>query len=215
VRGSRRSFATRPGGTLPTPLGARPAPIRKNGGALNSNPSASRGLWRIPNSVGWSGSLAGAASPMEVLLSSTHLPGGAPTTVPDLSGAKPRRTFRPQPARGPVEACPIRRTAQGRGRINRKASLHEVKPGPPSRSLAARACPRDRRPAPDDWRPLREAIARGPSNATSATFAFAKPPWTHRNAAKRTEKLASPTLSRTVVNLKKFLPGCNEKSKYS
>ena len=63
MRGSRRSFATRPGGTLPTPLGARPAPIRKNGGALNSNPSASRGLWRIPNSVGWTGSLAGARKP--------------------------------------------------------------------------------------------------------------------------------------------------------
>ena len=141
MRGSRRSFATRPGGTLPTPLGARPAPIRKNGGALIPTRRRRADSGESLNSVGWSGSLAGAASPMEVLPSSTHPPGGAPTTAPDRSGAKPRRTFRPQLARRLAEAYLIRRTAQGRGRINRKASLHEVKPGPPSRPLAARDKP--------------------------------------------------------------------------
>ena len=68
MRGSRRSFATRPSGTLPTPLGARPAPIRKNGGTLIPTRRRRADSGESLNSVGWSGSLAGAASPMEVLL---------------------------------------------------------------------------------------------------------------------------------------------------
>jgi len=160
VRGSRRSFATRPRRSAPDASRSRLAPIRKNGGAVSQPVGVARTLAN-PQLLRLVGSLARALTLWESCLFSTHPPGGAPTVAPDRSRAEPKRTFRPQPARRLAEACPIRRTAQGRGRINRKASLREMKPGPPSRPLAARGCPRDRRPAPDDWRPLREAIARG------------------------------------------------------
>jgi hypothetical protein len=105
--------------------------------------------------------------------------------------------------------CAGRRADRPEGESSRK------KPGPPSRLLAARACPRARRTTPDDWRPLREAIARGLSHVTLVIFAFAKPPWMYRSPAKGTKEPDSPTLSRTVANLKKFLSTCNEKNKYS
>jgi hypothetical protein len=111
---------------------------------------------------------------MEVLLPSTRPPGGAPTTAPDRSGAKPKRTFRPQPAPKsrpkPVRSAALRR--EEGGSTGRQVFAKEAWPPIPT---ACRACPRERRPAPDDWRPLREAIARGLSLTTSATFALAKP----------------------------------------
>src|SRR5262249_57087223 len=78
---------------------------------------------------------------MEVLLPSTRPPGGAPTTAPDRSGAKPRRTFGPQPAPKsrpkPVRSAALRR--EEGGSTGRQVFAKEA--WPPFRPLAARGVP--------------------------------------------------------------------------
>jgi hypothetical protein len=129
VRGSRRSFATRPLGIAPDASRSRRLRYDKAAGPFPI-PSASEGSARIPNSSAWSGSLAGALTLWKSCSSLNQPAGGAPTTSPDRSRGKPKRTFRRDDLStglppGPTAACPIRRPAQGRERIDRKAGLDE------------------------------------------------------------------------------------------
>ena len=94
--------------------------------------------------------------------------------------------------------CAGKRADRPEGKSSRKT------PDPPPRPFTGRANPHGRRPTPDDWRPLREAIARGLHKATPATSALAEFPWMHRSPAKRTEVLSNPTLSRTIVSLREL-----------
>ena len=141
--------------------------------------------------------------------------GGAPTHTPDRSGTEPKRTFRstvgPKALPSPVRSAALRR--EEGGSTGRQVVTKDARP--PYRPFTARANPHGRRPAPDDWRPLREAIARGLHEATSAILALAKPPWMHRSPTKGTEALDNPTLTRTIVTLKELGYARNKKVKYS
>jgi len=102
---------------------SRQAPARTSGGTVY--PTRRSGLWRIPNSVGWIGSLAGALAPWKICLfqpTRRRRPDSHPGSLRD--GAQTHLSANKRPEGQPV-ACPIRRTAQGRGRIDRKASRHE------------------------------------------------------------------------------------------
>ena len=102
---------------------SRQAPARTSGGTLY--PTRRSGLWRIPNSVGWIGSLAGALAPWKICFfqpTRRRRPDSHPGSLRD--GAQTHLSANKRPEGQPV-ACPIRRTAQGRGRIDRKASRHE------------------------------------------------------------------------------------------
>ena len=189
---------------------SRQAPARTSGGTFY--PTRRSGLWRIPNSVGWIGSLAGALAPWKICLfqpTRRRRPDSHPGSLRD--GAQTHLSVNKRPEGQPV-ACPIRRTAQGRGRIDRKASRHE-------RRLT---------PIPTVYRtsvPVREAAGAGrlappaggnrprTTQAAPAILAFAKLPWVHRSSTKRTEALGNPTLTRTRVSLKELNHARNKKVK--
>lgn len=128
MRGSRRSFATHPRRDAPDASRSRQAPARTSGGT-SIQPRRS-GLWRIPNSVGWIGSLAGAQPHGKVCAfqpTRRRRPDSHPGSLRD--GAQTHLSVNGWPEGSPV-ACPIRRTAQGRRRIDRKASRHERRSTP-------------------------------------------------------------------------------------
>jgi hypothetical protein len=160
VRGSRRSFATRPRRSAPDASRSRQAPIREAAGHSIQPVVADSG--ESPTPSAGSGSLAGAlalwvARPFQP--AHRRCPDPHPGSLQD--GAQTLFSVNGWPESCPV-AYPIRRTAQGRGRIDRKAGRRERRQ-PPFRPFAERASSHGRRPAPDDWRPLREAIARNSS----------------------------------------------------
>jgi hypothetical protein len=150
---------------LLTPLRSRQAPARGNGGAFDPTVGAERTLanpqprWlvrapsREPRPYGDSASF-------------NRPVGGTPTHTPDRSGTEPKCSFRP--AAGPrASPLPVRSAALRRevnGSTARQAS-RKTQPSP-SRSFAVWERPHGRQPAPDDRRPLREAIARGLSATT-------------------------------------------------
>ena len=114
---------------------------------------------------------------------------------------------------GFTAACPIRRTAQGSERIDRKASLTKdaTIPIPVVCRMGA---------------PIREATGAGRSappaggnrprtiRCDPAILAFAKLPCAHpKVSSKRTEPLDNPTLSRTEVRVKELVNARNRKVK--
>ena len=152
---------------------------------------------------------------MEDLPLSTD-PSAAPQLTPRIApGRSPNAPFGQRAARGPTRClsdpphCAGKRADRPEGKSSRKT------PDSPLRPFTARANPHGRRPTPDDWRPLREAIARGLHEATSAILALAKPPWMHRSPTKGTEALGNPTLTRTIITLKELGYARNKKVKYS
>ena len=143
-------------------------------------------------------------------------PPAAPRLTPRIApGRSPNAPFGQQAARGPTRClsdpphCAGKRADRPEGKSSRKT------PDLPSRPFTARAYSHGRRPAPDDWRPLREAIARGLHEATPAILAFARLPWMHRSPTKGTEVLDNPTLTRTMVTLRELDHRRNKKVKYS
>ena len=189
---------------------SRQAPARTSGGTFY--PTRRSGLWRIPNSVGWIGSLAGALAPWKICLfqpTRRRRPDSHPGSLRD--GAQTHLSVNKRPEGQPA-ACPIRRTAQGRGRIDRKASRHE-------RRLT---------PIPTVYRtsvPVREAAGAGrlappaggnrprTAQAAPAILAFARLPWMHRSPAKGTKALSNPTLTRTMATLRELDHARNKKVK--
>ena len=103
MRGSRRSFATRPCRDAPDASRSRQAPVRTSGGAFN--PTRRSGLWRILNSVGWTGSLTGALALWATCIFQPT-PGGAPAHTPDHSRTEPKRPFGQRSARGLSRCLP-------------------------------------------------------------------------------------------------------------
>jgi len=129
-----RSSATRPRRSAPDASRSRQAPARTSGGTFY--PTRRSGLWRIPQLRRLDRLPRGSPSPMEDLHLSTDPPAAPPTHNPRIApGRSPNAPFGQTAAapRANPFACPIRRTAQGRGRIDRKASRHERRPDPPSR----------------------------------------------------------------------------------
>src|SRR5262249_49315956 len=90
-------------GALLTPLGAGRLRYRRSGGT--SDPTRRSGLWRIPNSVGWTGSLSGALVLWRVRAFQPTL-GDAPTHTPDRSRTEPKRPFGQRSARGLSRCLP-------------------------------------------------------------------------------------------------------------
>jgi len=211
VRGNRRSFATHPRRDAPDASRSRPAPVRTNGGTsiqpvvADSGESPTPRLDRLPR---------GSPSPMGSSAPFNRPAGGAPTHTPDRSRTEPKRTFR-STARPKAHPLPVRSAALRReegGSTGRQVVTKDARP--PFRPFIVRAYSHGRRPAPDDWRPLREAIARGLHGATPAILAFAKLPWMHRSPTKGTEVLGNPTLTRTSLTLKELDYARNKKVKY-
>jgi hypothetical protein len=123
VRGTEILRNASPRRDAPDASRSRQAPARTSGGTFY--PTRRSGLWRIPNSVGWIGSLAGALAPWKICLfqpTRRRRPDSHPGSLRD--GAQTHLSVNKRPEGQPV-ACSIRRTAQGRGRIDRKASRHE------------------------------------------------------------------------------------------
>lgn len=141
--------------------------------------------------------------------------GDAPTHTPDRSGTESKRSFRstagPKAHPLPVRSAALRR--EEGGSTGRQVVTKDARP--PFRPFTVRAYSHGRRPEPDDWRPLREAIARGLHGATPAILALAKLPWMHRSPPKETEALDNPTLTRTIATLGELVHGRNKKVKYS
>jgi hypothetical protein len=165
VRGSRRSIATRPLGIAPDASRSRRLRYEKAAGPF-AIPSASEGSARIPNSSVWSGSPHGGPDPMEVLLFPQPTCRRRPNYVPgSLQGQAQAHLSADDPSTGlppgPTAACPIRRPAQGRERIDRKAGLDERRLAFHPVCVLRETSPRQTHSASNDWRPLREAIARG------------------------------------------------------
>jgi hypothetical protein len=129
VRGSRRSIATRSRRIAPDASRSRRLRYEKAAGPFPI-PSASKDPLESPTPRHGRAPLAGTLTLWESCSSLNQPAGGTPTTLPDRSRGKPKRTFRqpihPQSCpQGPTAACPIRRPAQGRERIDRKAGLDE------------------------------------------------------------------------------------------
>jgi len=134
---------------------------------------------------------------------STHprrRPDSHPGSLQDGAQTPFRSTVGPRAFPLPARSAALRREESGSTR--RQVVTKDARP--PPRPFTAREYSHGRRPAPDDWRPLREAIARGLHEATPATSALAEFPWVHRSPAKRTEVLSNPTLSRTIVSLREL-----------
>jgi hypothetical protein len=129
VRGSRRSIATRPLGIAPDASRSRRLRYEKAAGPFPI-PSASKDPLESPTPRHGRAPLAGALT-LWKSCSSLNLPaGGAPTWSPgSLQGqAQAHLSANELPTGlppGPTAACPIRRPAQGRERIDRKAGLYE------------------------------------------------------------------------------------------
>ncbi len=212
MRGSRRSFATRPRRSAPDASRSRQAPARTSGGTCiqpvvaDSGESPTPRLDRLP---------CGSPSPMEDLHLSTDPP-AAPRLTPRIApGRSPNAPFGQRSARRLFRClfdpphCAGKRADRPEGKSSRKTL------DPPFRPFTARANSHGRRPALDDWRPLREAIAHGLPAAAPATSAFAESPRMHRSPAKGTEVLGNPALTRTIITLKELDHARNKKVKYS
>ena len=166
MRGSRRSIATRPLGIAPDASRSRRLRYEKAAGPFPI-PSASEGSARIPNSSVWSGSPRGGPDPMEVLLFPQPTCRRRPNLVPRIAPrGKPKRTFRrticpqgcPQNRPLPARSAALRREESGS--TGRRVLTRDAWPSIPSAPRRG-ASPRETQSASNDWRPLREAIARG------------------------------------------------------
>jgi hypothetical protein len=178
VRGSRRSFATHPGGVLLTPLRSRQAPVRGNGGASIQPVGAERTLANPQLRWLGSGSLAGALTLWRPCLfqpTPRRHPNSHPGSLQD--GAQVHLSTGGWPE-GFAAACPIRRTAQGSERIDREASLTKdatipipavCRVGAPTREATGAG-----RSAPPAGGNRPRTVRRDP-----AILAFAKLPCTH------------------------------------
>ncbi len=159
-------------------------------------------------------SLAGGPRPYGMRHPSTDLPAVLRLTPRIAPGRSPSTPFSARPARGlgrclfEPPRCAGKRADRPEGKSSRKTPT-------PSRPFAAWERPRGRRPAPDDWRPLREAIARGPTAATRRSLlpqSFLE--YTRRsNQGNRTP--VNPTLSRTDARVKELGDRRNRKIKQS
>lgn len=210
MRGSRRSFATRPRRSAPDASRSRRLRYETAAGLLDQPVVADSG--ESPTPIGWPGSLAGA-SPygMQGIPRPTRRrhPDTHPGSLRDAAQMHLSAYDRPENRPPLVRSAALRREvggSTGEQAVARNAL-------PPSRPLGVRECPHGRRPSPDDRRPLREAIARGLPFATPATSAFAKSFWVHRSSARRTDVIGNPTLSRTAVNSKEACDCRNRKRK--
>jgi len=210
VRGSRRSFATRPCRDAPDASRSRQAPVRTSGGAFN--PTRRSGLWRILNSVGWIGSLAGALALWTVCFfqpTRRWRPDSHPGSLRDGAQTLLSVDERPKANPSPVRSAALRR--EEGGSTGRQVVTKDARP-----------------PTPAVYRtdePVREATGAGrlappaggnrprTTQATPAILAFAKLPWVHRSSTKRTEALVNPTLTRTMASLKELHHARNKKVK--
>jgi hypothetical protein len=144
VRGSRRSIATRPLGIAPDASRSRRLRYEKAAGPF-AIPSASEGSARIPNSSVWSGSPHGALTLRKSCSSPNQPAGGAPTTSPDRSRDKPKRTFRqtirpqgcPQDQPLPARSAALRREESGS--TGRRVLTRDAWPSIPFASCARQA----------------------------------------------------------------------------
>ena len=208
MRGSRRSFATRPLGNAPDASRSRRLRYETAAGLLDQPVVADSG--ESPTPIGWPGSLAGA-SPYGTHGTSQptrrRYPDSHPGSLRDGAQIHLSAFDRPESRPPLVRSAALRREVSGS--TGEQAVARNALP--PFRPLGVRECPHGRRPTPDDRRPLREAIARGLPFATPATSAFAKTFWVHRSSARRTDVIGNPTLSRTMVNLKERHDARNKK----
>lgn len=208
MRGSRRSFATRPLGNAPDASRSRRLRYETAAGLLNQPVVADSG--ESPTPIGWPGSLAGASpygKPGISRPTRRRHPDTHPGSLRDGAQLHLSAYDRPEGQPPPVRSAALRR--EECGSTGEQAVMRDALP--PFRPLGVRECPHGRRPTPDDRRPLREAIARGSPFATPATSAFAESPWVHRSSARRTGMIGNPTLSRTTVNSKERPAARNKK----
>jgi hypothetical protein len=103
---------------------SRQAPARTSGGTVY--PTRRSGLWRIPNSIGWIGSLAGALARWKICLfqpTRRRRPDSHPRIAP---GRSPNAPFGQQAARGPTRRlsdpphCAGKRADRPEGKSSRK-----------------------------------------------------------------------------------------------
>ena len=159
----------------------------------------------------WFGLPRGSPDPMEIMPLSTDPP-AAPRHLSRIApGPSPSAPFGQRPARRlgslPVRSAALRREESGStGRQVVTKDAHS-----PSRPFTAWERPRGRRSAPNDWRPLREAIARG-SLQLLGDLRFRKAPKNvPEGSPEGTEKSINPTLSRTGTRVKEL--GCRRNRK--